>query len=240
MARLIQPLRRALKTLTPLPPSLRNPRNLTLSRTIKGGGGGGGPATTAAVMRRSAFQENLLRILRTEIEYEKDRSPLLPPEEDFDSFAVEDRTGEQWIRLRGKHRNAEDIRVEATMFNVVETSAPRLADDEPRRNISLIVEVSKGKDCPDVLQFICSAWPDSLQVRKVFLRPRDSSLVPINPHMGPNFEDMSDELQDALLDYLESRGVSDELAEFLHEYMEGKVRTELIGWMEKVKSFIEK
>lgn len=52
--------------------------------------------------------------------------------------------------------------------------------------------------------------------------------------------DLDDEFQNSLLEFLEERGVTDELAAFLHEYMINKDKTELLRWMENVKSFVEK
>lgn len=50
---------------------------------------------------------------------------------------------------------------------------------------------------------------------------------------------MDAKLQKALKEYLEARGVNDELAVFLHEYMMNKDRTELIRWLGNVKNFVE-
>lgn len=47
-------------------------------------------------------------------------------------------------------------------------------------------------------------------------------------------------IQKELKEYLEARGVNDELSVFLHEYMMNKDRTELIQWFGDVKSFVEK
>lgn len=51
--------------------------------------------------------------------------------------------------------------------------------------------------------------------------------------------ELDDELQDILYEYLEERGINEQLAVFLHEYMRNKDRTEFIRWMETVKSYIE-
>lgn len=50
---------------------------------------------------------------------------------------------------------------------------------------------------------------------------------------------MDAKLQKALKEYLEARGVNDELAVFLHEFMVNKDRTELIRWLGNVKTFVE-
>ncbi len=47
-------------------------------------------------------------------------------------------------------------------------------------------------------------------------------------------------IQKTLKEYLEARGVNDELAVFLHEYMTNKDRNELIRWLANVKNFVEK
>jgi complement component 1 Q subcomponent-binding protein len=46
-------------------------------------------------------------------------------------------------------------------------------------------------------------------------------------------------IQKALKEYLEARGVNDELSVFLHEYMMNKDRAELIQWFGNVKTSVE-
>ena len=53
------------------------------------------------------------------------------------------------------------------------------------------------------------------------------------------FRDLDDELQESLYEFLETRGIDDDLAIFVHEYMKNKDKTEFIRWMGTVKSFIE-
>lgn len=49
---------------------------------------------------------------------------------------------------------------------------------------------------------------------------------------------MDDTLQDSLYDYLETRGINDELAGFLHAYILNKDKSEFIRWMGNVQDFI--
>eukprot|EP00268_Persea_americana_P013358 TRINITY_DN15838_c0_g1_i1.p1 TRINITY_DN15838_c0_g1~~TRINITY_DN15838_c0_g1_i1.p1 ORF type:complete len:255 (-),score=52.78 TRINITY_DN15838_c0_g1_i1:308-1030(-) len=191
-------------------------------------------------MRKSAFEGNILRILRTEIQYQSEYAPPKELAMEFESFTVEDKPGEQWIRLRGKYGEKEDIKIEVTMFDGA-VQAPKAGDsdkeDDMKLHISLIVDVSKGEKCDNVLEFICSAWPDSLEIQKVFMLKRDRMAV--KPFVGPNFKDLDDEFQEALYEFLEARGVNDDLAVFLHDYMMNKDRIELIRWLGNVKSFVE-
>lgn len=52
------------------------------------------------------------------------------------------------------------------------------------------------------------------------------------------FSDLDDELQTSLYDFLEMRGINDELAVFLHKCMQHKSKNEYIRWMGSVESFV--
>lgn len=142
--------------------------------------------------------------------------------------------------MRGKYDDIEDVKLEVTMFDGYVT-VPKLGDDasgeDVRLHISFIVDVSKG-DGGENLEFLCSAWPDRLEIQKVYLLRGEK--MPGRPYMGPDFRKLNKVLQKRLREYLEARGVNDELSFFLHDYMLNKDRIELIQWLGKVKSFIEK
>ncbi|XP_075511078.1 uncharacterized protein At2g39795, mitochondrial-like [Primulina tabacum] len=188
-------------------------------------------------MEKSTFEGKILRLIRYEIQYELDRSPPFPPIPEFDAFKVEEKPGEQWIRLSRKFGAAEEIKIEVTMFD---GSLPIKkdgddAEDGVQLHITLIVEIFKEEN-KDVMQFVCSAWPDSIEIRKVFIRRCDQ--IKDCPYTGPRFKELDDELQDSLYDFLEARGIDDDLAVFLHQYITNKDKTEYIRWLEKVKSFV--
>ncbi|KAL7099621.1 hypothetical protein ACP275_09G096100 [Erythranthe tilingii] len=189
-------------------------------------------------MRKSAFEGNMLRLIRSEIQYELDHSPPSEPIPEFNTFKVDELPGQQWIRLTKKFRQSEDIKIEVTMFD---GAFPMKKDDDNPENmkphITFIVDVFKGEGT-DILEFICSAWPDSIEIRNVFTRGHNR--ISDYHYMGPGFKELDDELQTSLYDYLETRGVDDKLAEFLHRYMINKDKNEYLRWMEKMKSFIEK
>ncbi|XWS19143.1 hypothetical protein CRYUN_Cryun32bG0106700 [Craigia yunnanensis] len=229
MACLIQPLRKtlsspSLKTLLllhqhPKPTSLFTSRNYISDK------------------QKSAFQGNILRLLGNEIQYEHERCLPKQPITRFNSFMVDDRPGEQWIRLKRKFGEKEDITIEATMFDgsfPVSTSAK--VWDDVQLHITFIVNISKGDD--NVLEIMCSAWPDAIEIKKLFVRGHNRT--PDQPYFGPEFKELDDELQDSLYEFLEERSINDELATFLHEYMKNKDKTEFIKWLGTVKSYIEK
>ncbi|KAL5698852.1 hypothetical protein ACHQM5_029833 [Ranunculus cassubicifolius] len=188
-------------------------------------------------MRKSTFEGHILRVLRNEIQYETEYAPPKQPVTEFGLFRVDDCPGEQFIRLKSKDDGKnEEITIEVTMFDGAIPTKTANGSDDTTLHISLVVNVVKGED-GETFQFVCSAWPDCMEVQKIcFVRPNG----PGNVYMGPDFKDLDDELQKSLMEFLEERGVDDDLAAFLHEYMHNKDRIELIRWMGKVKSFVEK
>ncbi|XP_010459123.1 PREDICTED: uncharacterized protein At2g39795, mitochondrial-like [Camelina sativa] len=240
MARLVRFLRR---TVISSSPSIfnRNPRTcvlsnqngtgLLMSRKFLSSG------SYVSEMRKSAFEGNILRLIRSEIQSELDHSPPLQPEERFGPFTVDERPGEQWISLRRKFGDKEDIKIEATMFDgsVPSSKSTSSNPEDVQLHITFIVNISKG-DC-QTFEIMCSAWPDTIQISKFFVRK--SSKNSPNAYIGPEFQEMEEELQDSVYRFLEERGIGDELAEFLHQYMKNKDKAEYIRWMETVKSYVE-
>ncbi|XWS11720.1 hypothetical protein CRYUN_Cryun37aG0023800 [Craigia yunnanensis] len=189
-------------------------------------------------MRKSAFQSNILRLLRKEIQYEHERCPPKQPITRFNSFTIDDRPGEQWIRLKRKFGEKEDITIEATMFDgSIPVSKSGKVGDDVQLHITFIVNISKGVDS-NVLEIMCSAWPDAIVIKKLFVRGHNRT--PDQPYFGPEFKELDDEVQDSLYEFLEERSINDKLAIFLHEYMKNKDKSEFIKWLGTVKSYIEK
>ncbi|KAL6207345.1 hypothetical protein ACLB2K_018303 [Fragaria x ananassa] len=214
---------------------------------------------TSEALPTSPLSSSILRILRTEIEYQSDSAPPHQPPTKFNSFAVEDRPGQQWITTRGKFGDSEDIKIEVTMFDgdvacIADNylfrldgrkngyeSVPKTGDDSSgedlRLHISVLVDISKGDGSND-LEFLCSAWPDCMEIPKVYVLRRGG--MPAKPYLGPDFRDVNEEIQKKLCGYLEARGVNDELSLFLHQYMMNKDRIELIRWLGNLKLAVEK
>ncbi|KAD7116792.1 hypothetical protein E3N88_04060 [Mikania micrantha] len=189
-------------------------------------------------MRKSAFEDRVRRLIRNDIQYELDRSPLTQLVPKYKSFSIDERPGEQWIRLNKTVGDNEEIKLEVTMFQV---SAPPAKDGGVITNndlqlyISMVIDVFKDEKI-GVLEFVCNVWPDSIEIDKVFMRDQDEMTG--KPYLGPPFNDLDDELQTSLYDFLETRGINDELAVFLHKCMLHKSKNEYIRWMGSIESFV--
>ncbi|XP_061363893.1 uncharacterized protein At2g39795, mitochondrial [Gastrolobium bilobum] len=197
-------------------------------------------AAEVETVTKSPFESNILRILRNEMEYQLEYAPPQQPVTKFNAFTVEGRPGEQVITIRGKFGEGEDIKIEATMFDGFE-HVPVVGDDSSgvnvRLHLSLIVDISKGGG-DSTLEFICSAWPGCLDVEKLYVLR--CGQMPARPYLGPDFRDLNPKIQEKFREYLDARGVNNELAVFLHDYMMNKDRIELLRWMNSLKSFVGK
>ncbi|XP_023004841.1 uncharacterized protein At2g39795, mitochondrial-like [Cucurbita maxima] len=238
MARVIRPLRKCLQfssssssshkalmsqahRLNPIPFPPENPR--VLFKTLR---------HYISEMRRSAFEGSILRLLRNEIRYELERHPPDQPVTKFGAFTIDERPGEQWIRLEREYGENENIKIEVTMFDHARTPP----GEDVLLHITIIVNINK-RDSSEVLEIMCSAWPNDLEIDRLLTRRGEK--MPAQPYAGPEFKELDDDLQNSLYDYLEARGVDDQLAVFLHKYVKNKDKTEFIRWMETVKAFIE-
>lgn len=199
-------------------------------------------SSTAVAPLRSPLDDRLLRLLRSEISYISDRRPPYRPPSSFKSFDVEDRPGEQWVRLRAA-RGAEEVKVDATMFDGALAPPPDASlfqrveslEQGPRLHLSLIVEVSRADG---VLGFICSAWPDYLTIRHV-LTLRGAGAAG-SDRGGRDFTKLEPGEREMVKKFLQEREVDADLAEFLHDYIANKEKMELLRWLKTVESFIEK
>lgn len=105
----------------------------------------------------------------------------------FGSFLVDGRPGERWITLRRQFAD-EDIKVEVTMFDgavPAPSASGGVADaNEMQLQSTLVVSISKGEG--GVLEIMCSAWPDTIEIKRLFIR--SDKKMPAEPYAGPDFE----------------------------------------------------
>ncbi|XP_030534183.1 uncharacterized protein At2g39795, mitochondrial-like [Rhodamnia argentea] len=191
---------------------------------------------------KSPFDAHILRILDSRIELESEY-PVLEPPTKFESYAVQDQPGQRWVTLRRNFGDGEHIKIEATSFDaavLVQKPGEDNSRQDMRLHISLLVDVSKGNGC-EMLEFLCSAWPDSLEIRNVYLfRKEMQEKMHSWPYMGPDSRKLKAKIRNTFQEFLETRGVNNEMSAFLHEYMRNKERVEHLRWLENVKTLLQK
>ncbi|EPS60992.1 hypothetical protein M569_13811, partial [Genlisea aurea] len=202
----------------------------------------GGSLATRPSSYSRPFESNLRRILRIELQNLRDYTPPYQPDTKYERFRVEDRPGERWITLHGTSPYGEDIKIEASMFDGSMIVPRKSGDDESdeeediKLHISVVVDVRKPEGA-DFIEFVCSAWPDSLEILKVYVFPHDG--LPPRPYIGPDIKRLSSELRIGFSSFLSRRGLNEGLSKFLHSYMMNKAGAELMNWLENVNKHFD-
>ena len=63
--------------------------------------------------------------------------------------------------------------------------------------------------------------------------------TPDNLYTGPPFQQLDEEVQGLLEQYLDVRGINTALALFIPDYIDVKEQKEYLGWLGRVKQFVE-
>ncbi|KAL5977574.1 hypothetical protein ACLOJK_041472 [Asimina triloba] len=184
--------------------------------------------------KRAGADENLKRVLDSEIKCAEESDDLDQVLPDVSPFEVVDNPGEQTIILKREFMG-ESISIEVHMPDLTgdededEDDAERGDDDKEsshQPHISLIVTVAKG-DGPS-LEFCCTAYPDEITIESMLIKGQK---VPDDqvPYEGPQFSDLDDNLQKAFYHYLEARGIKSSLTNSMQEYMVNKDNREYLS-----------
>ncbi|CAD7700617.1 unnamed protein product [Ostreobium quekettii] len=98
------------------------------------------------------------------------------------------------------------------------------------------VTVTKGNES---LVFECETDGDHVDILKILLETKGKSDV-MTDFLGPTYEELDDDLQDSCQKYLEERGITSEMGDYLLELVLDKEQREYMDWLKKVKAFVAK
>ncbi|KAJ1263194.1 hypothetical protein BS78_09G165400 [Paspalum vaginatum] len=101
--------------------------------------------------------------------------------------------------------------------------------------IPLVVRIHRG--LPSWLEISCRSYPDELTIESLAFGPWDESSDSSN--VEAKISNLPEELQQAFYSYLKSRGISSDVANFLHAYMINKECHEYLAWLRKLKGLIK-
>ncbi|MCL7030905.1 hypothetical protein MKW94_005799 [Papaver nudicaule] len=162
-------------------------------------------------------------------------------------FEVVDNPGEQTIILKRKFGDNESIQIDVDMpgeqDDLEDDNEDSDVDEEdqdgkgkPEFSIPMKVTISKG-DGPS-LELCCFGIPNAVDIFSISL-PRPELSPNQIPYKGPEFLDLDENLRKSFERYLEVRGISGDLANYLHKYMTKKEGKEYTEWLKNMKEFVE-
>ncbi|KAM0978409.1 hypothetical protein FF1_014390 [Malus domestica] len=190
-------------------------------------------------------QCNLLRALQSEIQYELSSNPFQERgSSSLGDFVVEwDSPRSQDVVLRRKFESGEEVAVSALLgpFYSEEDSVEKYSEYPGEALMKVCV---KKPGLSSMLQFDCSVF-EIIGSRSVFNIHNAHILQPsagLGPsvYRGPAFSSLDDQLQDALKEYLQSKGIGESLTNFLLHHLHKKEHGQYVNWLHILESHVAK
>jgi hypothetical protein len=189
----------------------------------------------------SAVLSDLAATLKAEIKHEKSsyapneivaKGPPAP-------FTLTTAPGDTNVSLKRDFKG-EQISVDASV-NLQDALATPFADESEEdegeyetNDVQFNVTVTKAGTC---LVFECISDGTYWDVRHVSLEPAGGLASEVS-YSGPRYEELDTQLQDDFRIYLEERGISEDLGEYLRHLLFDKEQQEYMNWLEKVDNFL--
>lgn len=205
-------------------------------------------STISGVSREDGATQGLKDILVKESEHERstyEPPPALssgPPE----PFTLTEMQGDTLMTLTRTFGSDEtvsvDIMIQDDGMNQDE-SLVGFEDEETGEieidvSVNFIVSVSKRGSENQELVFECSSDGSFMEIQRVSLEPEDEEELEEGMYTGPLFDELDDAVQEALYSYLEERGITPELGEYLLHLMHDKEQREYMDWLDKMTAFL--
>ncbi|EFJ41865.1 hypothetical protein VOLCADRAFT_83936 [Volvox carteri f. nagariensis] len=186
----------------------------------------------------SSLNSSLSSLLREELDFEKKN--YVRPEQVSGGppapFKLTEAPGDTLLTLSRTYKN-EEISIDLHVNN--QPSPPyedEEADEEGITMVAFNVSVLKeGK----VLLFECESDGSSVNINHVSLEPKEG-LASESMYSGPVFEELDDSLQRNFFSFLEERGITAELGEYLRFLIYDKEQREYQTWLGEVEKFTSK
>ncbi|KAG2495479.1 hypothetical protein HYH03_006424 [Edaphochlamys debaryana] len=178
---------------------------------------------------------DLPSLLKEELEYE--RKNYARPEQVAGGppapFKLTEAPGDTLVTLTRTYKG-EEINVDLQVNN---QPSPAYDDADGEENVSTVAfNVSVAKD-DKVLLFECESDGNSVNINHVSLEPKEG-LGSESMYSGPVFDELDDNLQRQFGAYLEERGISADLGEYLRFLIYDKEQREYQSWLAQVEVFV--
>ncbi|KAJ4883397.1 Mitochondrial glycoprotein family protein [Raphanus sativus] len=211
---------------------------------------------STSARKKASSTDPLLRVIETEIGFAEQADDYDRVEETPSGFPfkMEDKPGSKVVTLTRDYQG-ESVVVEVHMTNLVtgdkgddeeseeesEEEEEEEHEDKPEKpkqsNVPLLVTLSK-KTGPS-LEFRCTAFPDKIVIKDMWVTFPDDPSRDELAYEGPSFRVLDEKLRKAFHRYIEIRGITPGMINFLHEYMINKDSKEHLLWLKTLKNFVK-
>ncbi|KAI8819543.1 mitochondrial glycoprotein [Fimicolochytrium jonesii] len=219
-------------------------------------------STPSAFAATSPEAQSLSKILNRELEHEKTENPedAAAPEflqefkQNNKEWAVKDVAGSKEIKLVRTFNDEKitilfntDALVEADELDLPEEGAEEDADRSLPVTVSIIIEKPSNPSA-GALDITASITDGAFFIEEASFLPStqlahdetaQGDWLRRSNYAGPIFGDLDEGVQDQFHAYLEERGIKDQLATFIPEYVQYKEQREYQAWLENVSKFLK-
>ncbi|XP_057718455.1 mitochondrial acidic protein MAM33 [Arachis stenosperma] len=182
----------------------------------------------------------LLKLLRSEISFELSSNPFQGAETgSLGEFVVDyDSPRSKDVVFRRKLYSGEEVAVSAQL------GPPNYDNDLVFQRNAFAKVCVKKPSFSSILQFDCQVYQvddksSEFSIDGAYYLRSSMSLSP-SIYKGPFFSELDSKLQDALKEYLISKGIGTSLTNFILHYLHKKEQQQYVNWLKKGEDFLTK
>ncbi|CAH9102695.1 unnamed protein product [Cuscuta europaea] len=198
-------------------------------------------ATTVLRTARRAIEDSgLLKALQSEINHELSTPRSFQNEEHggLGDFAIEwDSCNTQDVLLQRRFESGEEVSVSA----ILGAETPRVEYEDvmfPRE--TLLKVCMKKPGLSSILQFDCRAFSDSgesnFQINNAHYLKEAAAALDSSAYRGPSFSSLDPRLQSEFLQYLQAKGIDENLLSFLILHLHKKEQGQYVNWLHRLQA----
>ncbi|ETI24847.1 hypothetical protein G647_04217 [Cladophialophora carrionii CBS 160.54] len=178
-----------------------------------------------------------------------------PAEDDFDAIdedgALSDEdfgAGRKTANQSGARGGKVDVLPEDSIAPVDRAEGEEAEDEQPSPAYPAQLTITITKPGNKAIEIRAVAQDGTIEIENLSFFPKESLLEAQSTkdasearslYAGPPVDELDPELQQMLQQYLEERGIDEELASFLPEYMDYKEQKEYVKWLEDLENFVK-
>mmetsp|Transcript_67080 Transcript_67080/g.160789 ORF Transcript_67080/g.160789 Transcript_67080/m.160789 type:complete len:227 (+) Transcript_67080:115-795(+) len=154
------------------------------------------------------------------------------------AYQLVEKEGDVNIMLT-KEVDGKEVRIEFQLMSPTYMEEEEGGDSNDATEFTVIVEEKAAKKG---MTFYCSTLSGEdhrFTIGQVATHASAEEAESDTRYQGPDFEDLDEQLQESLDEYLAELGVSNDLCDFIDQMALDKEQREYIRWLKSVKSFIE-
>lgn len=184
---------------------------------------------------------HLLDSLRTQIRHEAQVSSLQDLQSPPKPFKLIDKPNAHEVFLQ-RSFGVEDIEISCVYHDQTygDNDGEEGFDPPPNvpmKMVQMTIKISVGSNQP-FLEIVCCNFGEKSSIEQVLLKDHVVNLKEA-PYEGPDISMLTDKVKSGFVQYLEARGIDNELGKFLLSFMPQRAQQKYSHWLAKIEGFVK-